>query len=120
MTALCPCGSGTPYSECCGPLHAGAAAHTAETLMRSRFSAFALGLDRYLLASWHPSNRPPTIELEPGRIWRKLQIVDTAPGVVEFRASFRSPRGGGLVYERSRFVHEHGTWFYVDGDDLGG
>ena len=87
--------------------------------MRSRFSAYALGLDAYVLSSWHPSTRPEELDLDDDVEWRKLQIVDTAPGVVEFRASFRSPRGGGLVHERSRFVHENGAWFYVDGDTLG-
>jgi len=83
--------------------------------MRSRFSAFALGLDAYLLASWHPSTRPDAVELDPHVEWRKLQIVDTAPGVVEFRASYRGLDGAGLVHERSRFVQEDGRWFYVDG-----
>ena len=86
--------------------------------MRSRFSAYALGLDEYVLSSWHPSTRPVELDLDDDVEWRRLQIVDTAPGVVEFRASFRSPRGGGLVHERSRFVHEHGNWFYVDRDTL--
>jgi SEC-C motif-containing protein len=84
--------------------------------MRSRFSAFVLGLNEYLLATWHPSTRPETMELDPAVTWRKLQIVDTAPGVVEFRASYRGLEGAGLLHERSRFVQEDGRWFYVDGD----
>ncbi len=83
--------------------------------MRSRFSAFALGLDGYLLATWHPSTRPASLDLDADVTWRKLQIVDTAPGVVEFRASYRGPDGAGLLHERSRFVQEDGRWFYVDG-----
>jgi SEC-C motif domain protein len=83
--------------------------------MRSRFSAFALGLDAYLLASWHSSTRPESLELDSNLTWRKLQIVDTAPGVVEFRASYRGPEGGGVLHERSRFLQEDGRWFYVDG-----
>jgi SEC-C motif-containing protein len=78
--------------------------------MRSRFSAFALGLDGYLLASWHPSTRPATLELDDDVEWRRLQIVDVSGDVVEFRASYR----GGLVHERSRFVQEGGTWFYLN------
>jgi SEC-C motif-containing protein len=84
--------------------------------MRSRFSAFALGLSQYLLASWHPSARPDDLELDADLIWRRLQIVDTAEGVVEFRASFRGPEGAGLLHERSRFLRENGHWFYVDGE----
>lgn len=91
--------------------------------MRSRFSAFALGLDGYLRASWHPSTRPSMLDLDDGVTWRRLQIVDTvaggdgdAGGVVEFRASYRDADGAGLLHERSRFVREGGRWFYVDGD----
>jgi SEC-C motif-containing protein len=78
--------------------------------MRSRFSAFVLGLDAYLLASWHPSTRPVTLELDDEVEWRRLQIVDVSGDVVEFRASYR----GGLLHERSRFVQEGGTWFYLN------
>ena len=64
----CPCGSGKSYAACCGPLHAGAAiAPTAEALMRSRYSAYGLGLEPYLLATWHVSTRPAALHLA-GRI----------------------------------------------------
>lgn len=93
--------------------------------MRSRFSAFALGLAPYLRASWHPSARPAAVELDD-TTWRRLQIVDTVAGgpdddegIVEFRASFRGADGAGLVHERSRFAREGGRWFYLDGDQLG-
>ena len=120
---LCPCGSGLDYSGCCEPLHLGAAASTAQALMRSRFSAFALGLDGYLLSSWHPSTRPATLDIDDGTTWRKLQIVDTVAGgpddetgVVEFRASFRDADGtAGVLHERSRFAHADDRWAYLDG-----
>lgn len=93
--------------------------------MRSRFSAFALGLAPYLRASWHPSTRPGEVELDD-TTWRRLQIVDTVAGgpddddgIVEFRASFRGADGAGLLHERSRFAREGGRWFYLDGDQLG-
>ena len=122
----CPCGSGLDYSGCCEPLHHGSAAETAEALMRSRFSAFALGLDGYLLSSWHPSTRPTTLELDGGTVWRKLQIVDTVAGgrgdetgLVEFRASYRDADGNaGVLHERSRFERVDGRWTYLDGDLL--
>src|SRR3712207_8451687 len=64
----CPCGTGLPYAECCGRLHDGTAtAGTAEQLMRSRDSAFAVGDPAYLLATWHPSTRPPSLDLDPTR-----------------------------------------------------
>ena len=126
-SADCPCGSGSLYSGCCEPLHLGRPADTAEALMRSRFSAFALGLDAYLLSTWHPSTRPQTLELDDGTMWRKLQIVDTVDGgpddetgVVEFRASYRAADGtAGVLHERSRFARVAGRWAYLDGDILG-
>ena len=41
MAELCPCGSTRAYEDCCGPFHRGAEPPTPETLMRSRFAAFA-------------------------------------------------------------------------------
>jgi SEC-C motif-containing protein len=104
----CPCGSGLEYDGCCRPFHDGAAAPTPEALMRSRYSAYALGRDDYVLATWHPSTRPDRLEND-GIEWRRLQIVDVSGDVVEFRASYR----GGLLHERSRFVREGGRWLYV-------
>ena len=91
--------------------------------MRSRFSAFALGLPDYLLFSWHASTRPTALDLDPDVEWRRLQIVDTVAGspdddegIVEFRASYRGPDGAGLMHERSRFVRVEGRWVYLDGE----
>jgi len=93
--------------------------------MRSRFTAFALGLAPYLRASWHPSTRPAVFDLDDDVVWRRLQIVDTVAGgpgdetgLVEFRASFRGAEGAGLLHERSRFARDGVHWFYVDGDQL--
>ncbi len=118
----CPCLSGNPYDECCGPLHAGAPAPTAERLMRSRFSAFALGLPEYLLRSWHPRTRPESLDLDPGQRWTRLDIVGTrsggpfdSAGTVTFRAWWRSDAERGTLEETSDFVREGGHWYYVDG-----
>lgn len=119
----CPCLSGLTLDACCGRLHSGAAdAHTAEQLMRSRFSAFAVGDRAYLLASWHPSTRPTTLDLDPNLHWYRLDILATqgggpfeTTGIVEFEAFYRSPTGAGTQHEASRFVRENGTWSYVDG-----
>jgi SEC-C motif-containing protein len=95
--------------------------------MRSRYSAFALGLEPHLRSTWSAATRPRSVALDPGTTWRRLQIVDTArggpddeTGVVEFRAAFRSAEGVGLLHERSRFAREAGRWVYVDGDILRG
>jgi len=116
----CPCGSGAAYDGCCGRWHAGAPAPTAEALMRSRYSAFVLGLPDYLLATWHASRRPASLDLEPGVKWLGLDVrghqADGERATVEFIA--RSKLGGRAtrLHETSRFVREGGRWFYVDGD----
>lgn len=123
----CPCGSGAPYAACCGPLHAGRAAAdptatTAEALMRSRYSAYAVGDVDYLLASWHPAHRPRGLELEPQLEWRRLQLLATTGGTehdthgtVAFAAHFYDPATGRWdeVREQSEFVFDAGQWFYV-------
>jgi SEC-C motif-containing protein len=96
--------------------------------MRSRFSAFATGNAEYLLATWHPSTRPATLDLDEGTRWRRLDVVRTeaggpfdAQGVVEFAAHYidhpanHDDDGHGVMHETSRFVREGGRWYYVDG-----
>ena len=114
----CPCGTGLPYAECCGRLHDGAAAATAEQLMRSRYSAFAVGDPAYLLATWHPRTRPRSLELDPAVRWTGLDIVATSGGSMldtEGTVEFRAHRVGGVQSERSRFLRENGRWLYLDG-----
>jgi SEC-C motif domain protein len=121
----CPCGSDCPYAQCCAPLHAGEAAPTAEALMRSRYSAYVLGLEPYLLASWHRSTRPKTLHLgqeKPTPRWHGLKVlryqsVDADNAFVEFVAKFKV--GGGSMQrlrELSRFKREGGHWYYVGGE----
>jgi SEC-C motif domain protein len=120
QTDPCPCG-GASYESCCGPWHAGAAAPTAEVLMRSRYSAFVRGNERYLLATWHASKRPSAMGFEPGTKWLGLEIVDAqrvsdVQAEVEFIARYRVGGGSAVrLHERSRFVREQGRWYYVDG-----
>ncbi len=117
----CPCGSGRPYSGCCGPLHAGGAAPDAQSLMRSRYCAFVLCNEQYLLATWHPSTRPGSIPFNRNQKWLGLRIINTKTGndsaEVEFIARSRVSNAAAVrQHERSRFVREAGRWFYVDGD----
>jgi SEC-C motif-containing protein len=128
-TARCPCLSGEVYGECCGPYHRGEAqAPTAERLMRSRYSAFAVGDADYLLDTWHPDTRPDTLELDAGIRWFRLDILGRtnggvldSDGTVEFEARYRmrpttpeaSPTSGAQ-HENSRFSRVEGRWFYVD------
>ena len=122
--AACPCGSGRPYAACCGPWHAGPRAlraPTAQALMRSRYSAFVLGLRDYLLATWHASTRPAGLEPDPpGLKWLGLQVrqarEDGDRATVEFVARTRLAGRAQRLHEISRFVREDGRWYYVDGD----
>ncbi len=121
----CPCGSDLAYAACCGPLHAGEPAPTAEALMRSRYSAYALGLEPYLLASWHPSTRPAALNLArelPAPRWHGLKILRYQPldadnAFVEFVAKYKVGCGSmQRLRELSRFRREGARWFYVAGE----
>lgn len=121
----CPCGTGQKYSDCCGPVISGATEpETAETLMRSRYTAFVLGDDAYLASSWHSTTRPVDASAPTGVQWRRLRIRNTAgggpaddTGEVEFVAHFRTADGArDFLHERSRFARENGRWVYVDGE----
>ena len=125
----CPCGrlnnARQPllYRECCGPVHQGQSAPNAEALMRSRYSAFVLGLVDYLRATWHPSTCPADLALEFGVKWLGLEVrqhrqSDDSHAEVEFVARSRLAGRGQRLHERSRFVREQGRWLYVDGDLL--
>ncbi|WP_418316082.1 YchJ family protein [Piscinibacter sakaiensis] len=123
----CPCGAARPYAHCCGVWHSGPQAlqaPDAEALMRSRYSAYVLGLSDYLLETWHPSTRPTSLDADPpGLRWLGLDVraattTDTDHATVEFVA--RSKLGGRAqrMHEISRFVREDGRWYYLDA--LGG
>ncbi|MBO1750366.1 SEC-C domain-containing protein [Actinotalea sp. BY-33] len=123
-TARCPCLSGETYGECCGPLHRQAVtAPTAVQLMRSRYSAFALGDAEHLARTWHSSTRPPVVDVDPEVRWTRLDVLHTEgggpfdqTGTVEFRAHHRGAAGAGSQHEVSRFVREDGCWVYLDAD----
>ncbi|MCA0331932.1 MAG: hypothetical protein LCI03_18830 [Actinobacteria bacterium] len=118
----CPCGWGAPYEECCGRLHRGEPAPTAESLMRSRYTAFVVGDAGYLARTWHSSARPDALALDASRTWRGLHVLDAvrgslldADGQVEFVARWEDADGSrGRHHERSRFVREEGRWVYLD------
>lgn len=119
--ANCVCGLPAPYDDCCGRFHRGdATAPTAERLMRSRFSAFGVGDEAYLLRTWHPSTRPPLIDFDPALRWQRLEILRTSggglldtEGTVHFRAHYVRRKRPGHLEENSRFVLHDGAWLYV-------
>lgn len=118
-TRRCPCGTGLSYSECCGRYHAGATAPTAETLMRSRFTAFAVGDAEYLLRTWAPEDRPESLDLvDAGIRFYRLDVLEVVggglldeTGVVEFRAFYKGVESGSQ-HERSAFRRLDGKWVY--------
>lgn len=122
-TSACPCTPEHDYASCCGRYHAGELAPNAETLMRSRYSAYALELRDYVHATWHASTRPERVSLvdELPRKWLGLQICHSANSdpdhaTVEFIAKVKVNGRAFRLHETSRFVREQDRWFYVDGD----
>lgn len=124
----CPCGSPDGYAACCGPLHDGTTlAASAARLMRSRYSAYVLKREDYLLATWHADTRPTSLRLatqQPAPTWlgldvRAEQFIGAERATVEFVARYRLAGGRAQrQHEISRFVHEAGRWYYVDGELL--
>jgi SEC-C motif-containing protein len=119
---LCPCGSGDSLDACCGPVVRGEReAATAERLMRSRYTAFALRDEQHLLRSWHPSTRPALIRFVPDQEWTRLEVMETidggmfdAAGAVEFQARYERGGAESVLHELSRFVRdEDGRWVYL-------
>jgi len=119
----CPCGSGRAQAECCGPyLDGGALPADALALMRSRYSAYVLDDEPYLLATWHPDTRPARLDLaaEPPVKWLGLAIRRHEDGgdgraLVEFVARYKIGGRAHRLHEASRFVRVQGRWFYVAG-----
>lgn len=132
-SAACPCGrlqgSGgkakpLAYADCCGRFldHWDTQpAPDAECLMRSRYTAFVCERADYLLATWHPSHRPASLDFDAAAQWLGLEVrghwVQNADHAeVEFVARHRLSGRAVRLHERSRFVREGGRWYYVDGD----
>lgn len=120
--SICPCGSGQDYINCCQTAHQNNAAKTAEALMRSRYSAFVLGLSDYLLSSWHHSTRPTkaALRLDKNAQWLGLKVKSTQQGqigdktgTVEFVARYKLNGKATRIAELSEFVFENGQWFYL-------
>jgi SEC-C motif-containing protein len=116
---MCHCGLPESYANCCGRLHRGeAAAPTAERLMRSRFSAFVVQDEAYLLKSWHPRTRPAGVDFDPALRWLDLEILGSTGGTpfhTEGTVEFRARHTRGDLHENSRFVRHDGAWVYLDG-----
>lgn len=128
MSRPCPCTSKKPYDHCCGPFHRGSVSpETAEQLMRSRFSAYALGKVDYLIATRPEAkraeeNREELIQYCKSVSCVGLKIVSKElggkadeTGLVTFHASLQTNGRRNLHIETSTFGREDGKWVYVDG-----
>ena len=126
----CPCGRRDRrelplvYAQCCGRYlddFDNTPAPDAESLMRSRYTAFVLEDVEYLKATWHVSEQPEQLDFDPASKWLGLTVKDAQStgedkAEVEFVARYRVAGRAVRLHERSRFVREDGRWYYVDGD----
>ena len=93
--------------------------------MRSRYSAFVLCNEAYLLGTWHPRTRPASIAFEPSQKWLGLRILEARSSgsnqaEVEFIARYRvGGSSAARLHERSRFLQQDGRWSYLDGEQRG-
>lgn len=128
----CPA-CGTSYQQCCAPLHSGVAtADTPEALMRSRYSAYALGLYDYIVATYVTAER---VKLTVNDIatssaqttWIGLQVLNSKIlpqsvndagqiyGEVEFKVFYSEAKSLYCLHERSTFIQEDTQWRYQNG-----
>jgi SEC-C motif-containing protein len=121
----CICGSGLAFTGCCLPLVDGhKSATSAEQLMRSRYTAYALGRADYILDSWHRRTQPAQIDLDDSIKWCGLRVISVSreknnTAYVEFVAEFKGAgHNSGQMHERSRFLFEQSRWFYMDGEQI--
>ena len=126
----CPCGRPGSVADCCGLYLSGILpAPDPESLMRSRYTAFALGTPQaleYLVATHHPDHRPPELReglrasLASVDTWEQLRVVfaqvDGDQGTVEFVATYCVGQERKNLHERSEFVRARGDWFYTRGE----
>ena len=120
----CLCDSGFVYDACCGPYHNGEKSGlTAISLMRSRYTAYAMQNEPYLLHTWEKSKCPKRIDFAKDQAnWQKLEIINSKKGqekdlkgIVEFKAVYLLEGEDYVMHEISRFRKVHGHWLYHDG-----
>jgi len=126
----CPCGklsaSKKPlaFAACCARYlndFDNTPAPDAQSLMRSRYSAFVVNRIGYLKATWHASTRPADLSTDDSTKWLGLEVrrhvvADADHAQVEFIARYRTAGRATRIHELSRFVREEGRWYYVDGE----
>lgn len=121
---ICPCqkqqDNPVEYQHCCQPFHDGLAGPTQKAispkqLMRSRYSAYVLGLDSYLKGTWHSSTCPHSLSAQPDDQWLKLEVLTDSETQVQFKAFFKDQDGFQCLEETSDFVIENNRLVYLSG-----
>lgn len=124
--APCPCHSGKKYKQCCQPYHKGILPSNALKLMRSRYSAFALGAAEYIMSTTHPNNSDYSLNTDE---WKTgilsfsnttrfigLKINEFIDGETEAFVTFEALLDGSVLKEKSHFLKENGKWLYESGE----
>jgi SEC-C motif-containing protein len=125
---LCPCNSGKNYDHCCQPLHEGSFPESALSLMRSRYSAYALHQPEYIIHTTHPDNPhykknhsqwvQEILHFCQNTQFQKLEILEVIEGVdesyVTFNAHLLQNHQKINLIEKSHFVKEGKQWLYKD------
>lgn len=119
----CPCGSGKKYKECCFKWHKIGSAPNALLLMKSRYTAYAIGNADYIVKTTHPESPHFEKNLNEWKRsvkefgnseFKKLEIIEFIDGEKEAYVEFKAYIDDYVMHERSRFVKD-GKWFYIDG-----
>lgn len=126
LNTLCPCGSRIKYKKCCAIYHKGALPKTALLLMKSRYSAYAVGDSNYIIKTTHPHNSDYTTDTKS---WKEsidmfcreteflgLEILEFIDGVDEAFVTFKAQLSSGDMVEKSRFLKVEGRWLYERGE----
>lgn len=127
----CPCDSGRPLAECCGPIIAGERpADTPEALMRARYTAYAQVAMDFLLTSIHPDHREDHDEDGVRRWaeqseWHSLEVLateaggpDDETGRVEFACEYSLGDERRRHHEDALFERHDGDWYFVSGEPV--
>lgn len=122
LDIMCYCCSGKAYSDCCEPfITLKENPNTAEQLMRSRYTAYALANAIYIVNTTHPKtrhshNKKAILQWAKENTWQKLEVISSEESRVVFKAYFKDSEGLECVhYEDSLFELLGGKWYYVSG-----
>jgi SEC-C motif domain protein len=130
--ANCPCDTKSLYHKCCGRYHDGANPLTALDLMRSRYSAYALGKADYIMDTTHPEHPQYQDDRDSWKsdierfsretrflFLKILEFIDgDATAYVSFTANLQQNNENATFTEKSTFAKENGKWLYKAGETL--